>query len=99
MIAPSFSWKVYNRHLRDISLQSGERAQKEKIALLNSVPDFHIGTAKEILIYHDTLLLMFAWPENKELGELAKKALNELINFLKKIIPLDKVLELSLIHI
>ena len=96
MIAPSFSWKVYNRHLRDISLQSGERAQNEKIALLNSVPDFHIGTAKEILIYHDTLLSMLAWPENKELGELAKKALNELINSLKKIIPLDKVLETNL---
>ncbi len=81
------------RELRSISLQFGEPIRSRKIELLNTVLKFNNCKAKDILIFHDTLLSLLAWPENKTIFELAKKAMNQLTRTIKNIIAGNKRLE------
>jgi len=84
------------RELRNISLQFGEPIRSRKIELLKTIPEFTNCKAKNILIYHDTLLSLLAWPENKAIFELAKKAMTQLTTTVKKNTSGNKRLERQL---
>ncbi len=78
------SFSVFCKQLKYISLQSGEPYRSEKIRLLNAVPELKKITADNFLLFHDTLLAMLAWPENKKLFELTGKVMSKLISAIKE---------------
>ncbi len=82
--------------LHTICLQFGEPFRSAKIKLLKWTPEFDKWKAADILIYHDTLLTILCWPENKEIAVLAKKAITRLADAIKKIVPINKSLEVKL---
>jgi|CXWL01.1.fsa_nt_gi hypothetical protein len=84
------------RQLRVISLHSGTPFCSGKIKLLNRILKLNNCSTKDILVHHDTLLSLLAWPENKKIFELAKKAMNQLTTAVKEKVLHDKSLEANL---
>lgn len=87
---------AFVRQLRDNSLQSGEPFRSGKIELLNRPPGLKNWKAKEIQAYHDTLLLLLAWPENNKILKLTQKAMLLLTTSIKESIRTNKILQQKL---
>ena len=87
---------VFIRKLREASLQFDEPFLAAKIQLLQTPFGFNNWKAKEIVAFHDTLLSMLAWPGNKKLQELTKKAMNHLTEKVKEIMVSNKWMEIKL---
>lgn len=84
------------RQLQEISLRYGEPFRSGKIKLLGEIFAVKSWKASEILAYHDTLLSMLAWPENKKMLELTKKTMNRLMTGVKETIASNKWMEIKL---
>lgn len=84
------------RQLQEISLRYGEPFRSGKIKLLGEIFAVKSWKASEILSYHDTLLSMLAWPENKKMLELTKKTMNRLMTGVKETIASNKWMEIKL---
>lgn len=82
--------------LRQISLKFGEPFCSRKVELLTITKGLTIRKAKEILLYHDTLLCMLAWPENKVIFHRTVSAMKKLIADTKKNMLINKNLEAEL---
>ena len=82
--------------LRQISLKFGEPFCSRKVELLTITTGLTIHKAKEILLYHDTLLCLLAWPENKVIFHRTVSAMKKLIADTKKNMLINKNLEAEL---
>ena len=82
--------------LHSICLQFGEPFRSAKIKLLKWSPEFEKWKAADILKYHDALLTILCWPENKEIASLAKKAITRLSAAIQKTVTFNKSLEVKL---
>ena len=82
--------------LRQISLKFGEPFCSRKVELLTITTGLTIHKAKEILLYHDTLLCLLAWPENKVILHRTVSAMKKLIADTKKNMLINKNLEAEL---
>jgi hypothetical protein len=81
---------AFCNQLKNISQQSGEPYRSEKIRLLAHVPELKKIPAEDLLLFHETLLVMLAWPENNTLFRMTEHAMRNLISVLEARMPLEK---------
>lgn len=71
--------------LKSISLQTGREIEFQKLALLRQLIGNPPRKPNEILVYHDCLLAMQAYPTNRKVYQFTCKALKSLNSLLSKI--------------
>jgi hypothetical protein len=69
--------------LFSIRNQYGEKFSSQKLNLLNELSREPVKSKKALQSYHDTLLFLIAYPDNKFIYQLASQSLQHLVSYIR----------------